>query len=69
MKSFSSAYVGTLENDFAKSKQRQGKLDVFLAVFNIILCGQSRMSAPADLLLKHFVFPFIVGDIPSPTLR
>ena len=30
MKSFSSAYSGTPENDFTKSKQRQGKLDVSL---------------------------------------
>ena len=33
VKSFSSAYTGTVENDFAKSKQRQGELDVLLAVF------------------------------------
>jgi len=27
-----SAYGGTVENDFTKSKQQQGKLDVFFAV-------------------------------------
>ncbi len=36
VKSFSSLYGGTAENDFAKSKQPQGLLDVFLAVISFI---------------------------------
>ena len=46
MKSFSSAYRGTPKNDFAKSKQLQGKLDVSLAVLNDISSVQSRTYAP-----------------------
>jgi len=45
VKSFSSLYDGTAENDFAKSKQLQGKLDVFLAVFVIRILGHSKALA------------------------
>ena len=46
MKSLSSLYKGTTENDFAKSKQRRGFLDENFAVCCYILCGQSGTPVP-----------------------
>ena len=43
----------TAENDFAKSKQRQGKLDVFLAVFVICIYEWVQTPAPTNIL---FIF-------------
>ena len=40
VKSFSSLYDGTTENDFAKSKQRRGFLDEILAVLNVVYAGR-----------------------------
>ena len=46
VKLFSSAYGGTVENNFAKSKQCQEKFDVFLGIFMVVF-GQPMMPVPA----------------------
>ena len=53
MKSVSSVYKSTPENDFAKSKQRQGKFDIFLAVF-IQIYAVSQLCPTYILFILYF---------------
>ena len=58
VKSFSSLYDGTAENDFTKRKQPQGKLDVFLAVSLYLLrCVKNRR-----ILHLSFLFSLLAVD-------
>ncbi len=71
MKSFLSLYDGTAENDFAKSKQPQGNLDVFLVVLALLNAdsrgrrlgsrlGQRKTIATGNLRPYNLGFEFIL---------